>query len=232
MGKTALALNITQNVAFRFNGVTAFFSLEMSASQLEERIICSEGRINSHSYRTGRLEENEWQRVDEIRENTQNSRLFIDDTPSVDIPYMRSKLRRLVRDERQLDLVVIDYLQLMRGKGDNRENVVSQISRDLKTLSKEFRVPIIATAQLNRKAEDRRDHIPNLGDLRDSGGIEQDADAVVFIYRPDYYNTDISSHTGLANLIIAKQRNGPTGEIQLEFNSPTSSFRNIEPSAF
>lgn len=233
MGKTALALNISQNVAFRGAGVVAFFSLEMTSLQLEERIICSEGNFNSHSYRTGRLDEGEWEQVAQIQQTTNQSKLFIDETPAVSVSYMRAKLRRLLHEHRQLDLVVMDYLQLGTGRQSNsREQEVSGISRDLKSLAKEFDVPLLATAQLSRAPETRSGHLPTLSDLRESGGLEQDADAVGFLYREDYYQNDPSAYTNIAQLIVAKQRNGPTGTILLQFNAPSSTFRNLAPSDF
>lgn len=233
MGKTALALNIAQNVAFRGRGVVAFFSLEMSSQQLIERIICSEANLNSHSYRTGRLSDDQWARVAEVEAQTREGRLFIDDTPAVNTSYLRAKLRRLVHDQRQLDLVIVDYLQLMSSiHNQSREREVSTISRELKALSKEFDVPVIATAQLNRGPEDRASHIPTIRDLRESGGIEQDADVVAFIYREDYYIKEPAAHTHIADLFIAKQRNGPIGQIRLQFNAPNSTFRNLAQQDF
>lgn len=232
MGKTALALNIAQNVAIRGLGVVAFFSLEMGASQLADRIITSEANINSHSFRTGRLSPEQWTRVEEVRESLRECRLVIDDKPSVTVSYMRAKLRRLFHTYRQLDLVIVDYLQLMTGKGDSREREVAKLSRDLKGLAKEFDVPVIATAQLNRAVEDRSGHIPTMRDLRESGAIEQDADVVSFIYRPDYYVKDSREWTHTADVIIGKQRNGPTGTIQLQFDAPSATFRNLAPPQF
>jgi len=232
MGKTALALNIAQNAAYRLSATVAFFSLEMSKEQLIERIICSECGIDSHRYRTGMLNEEAWERINAFQQCIADSHLYIDDAPAITIPYMRAKLRRLFSQRRQLDLVLVDYLQLMTGQADSREREIAQISRDLKTIAKEFDVPILATAQLNRAPEQRSNHRPSLSDLRESGQIEQDADTVYGLYRDDYYNQEPSTYTNIGELIILKQRNGPTGAINLQYNAETSTFRNLAPMAF
>lgn len=227
MGKTALSLMIAQNVAFRGNGVVAFFSLEMGDLSLTDRIICSEANVNSHSYRTGRLDESEWERVRQVRDSISESRLFIDETPAIGITAMRAKLRRLEHSERQLDLVEIDYLQLMSATAQSREQEVSAVSRNLKVLAKEFDVPIIANCQFNRSPETRASHLPTLSDLRESGAIEQDADNVLGLYRADYYEQDPQNYTNIAQLLILKQRNGPTGTISLQYSPQNSTFRNL-----
>lgn len=232
MGKTALALNIAQHAAYRLRSTVAFFSLEMSKEQLIERIICSECSVDSHRYRTGMLNEETWQRIADFQHSLEDTHLYIDDAPAITIPYMRAKLRRLMSVRHQLDLVVIDYLQLMTAQAESREREIAKISRDLKSLSKEFDVPVLATAQLNRSPEQRANHRPSISDLRESGQIEQDADTVYGLYRDDYYNQDPSTYTNIGELLILKQRNGPTGAINLYYNAETSTFRNLAPMPF
>lgn len=228
MGKTALGLNIACNVAFRGQGVVVVFSLEMSEVQVTERVVCSELGLNSQRYRVGDLDDREREELTQLQGVISESRLFIDDTAAVGILHLRAKLRRLHQQHRQLDLVVVDYIQLMTGRTqESREREVAQISRDLKGLAKEFNVPVIAMSQLNRGAEQRANHIPNLADLRESGSIEQDADVVALIYRDDYYNPDLSSHSHIGQVIIAKNRNGPTGMVNLRFDAPTATFSTL-----
>ncbi|MFN3417986.1 MAG: replicative DNA helicase [Pyrinomonadaceae bacterium] len=225
MGKTALCLNIAQRAAIRENAVVAIFSLEMSKEQLAMRLLSSEGRIDARLLRIGSLSSKDWERLAEAIAVLSETRLFIDDTPGISVIEMRAKLRRLAAEQSRLDLVVVDYLQLMSGapgrRNENRQQEVSQISRDLKALAKEFNVPIIALSQLSRAPESRTPPRPVMSDLRESGSIEQDADVVAFIYRPDYYEKDPESipeeERNIAELIIAKQRNGPVGTVKLVF---------------
>ncbi|HSU87364.1 MAG TPA: replicative DNA helicase, partial [Terriglobia bacterium] len=226
MGKTALALNMAQYATKNAN-VVGIFSLEMSAEQLVSRLLCSEARVDAHRLRTGYLNREEWARLADALRRLCETKVFIDDTPGVGVLEMRAKSRRL-KAEHGLDLLVIDYLQLMAGRGriESRQQEVSQISRDLKTLAKELDVPVVALSQLSRAPEQRSEHKPQLSDLRESGAIEQDSDVVCFIYREELYNpTD--ENQGTAELIIGKQRNGPTGMVQLAFLKEFTRFENM-----
>jgi len=219
MGKTALALNIAANAAFKGVGV-AVFSLEMSMEQLVLRMLCSEAHVDHSRIRTGYLQEREFPALVMAAGRLGDTPVFIDDTPAVSVLEVRAKARRLVRDKtKQVGLIVIDYLQLMRGRGgsNNREQEISEISRSLKALAKELNVPVIAISQLNRRVEDRGDKRPMMSDLRESGAIEQDADVIMFIYRDEVYNPDSEENKGTAEIIIAKQRNGPVGTVKLTF---------------
>jgi replicative DNA helicase len=226
MGKTALALNIAQYAAK--NGSTVgIFSLEMSAEQLVSRLLCSEARVDAHRLRTGYLNREEWAKLADALRRLTETKVFIDDTAGLGVLEMRAKCRRL-KAEHGLDLLIIDYLQLMSGRGriESRQQEVSQISRDLKGLAKELDVPVIALSQLSRAPETRSEHKPQLSDLRESGAIEQDADVVCFIYREELYNpTD--ENRGTAELIVGKQRNGPTGVVQLAFLKEFTRFENM-----
>ena len=215
MGKTALVLNMAQHMAFKDNRAVAIFSLEMSKEQLVNRLFALESGVNSQSIRTGNLKEEEWGRLIEGAGVVGNSNLIIDDTPGISVAEMRSKCRKY-KLEHNIEMVIIDYLQLMSGKGrsDNRQQEISEISRSLKSLARELNVPVIALSQLSRAVETRTDKRPMLSDLRESGAIEQDADVVMFIYRDDYYNRD-SENQGIAEINIAKQRNGPIGKLEL-----------------
>ena len=215
MGKTALVLNMAQNMAFRDNRGVAVFSLEMSKEQLVNRLFSLESGVNSQSIRTGNLKDEEWNRLIEGAGTVGKSKLIIDDTPGISVAELRSKCRKY-KLENDIQMVIIDYLQLMSGKGrtDNRQQEISEISRSLKALAREINVPVIALSQLSRAVETRPDKRPMLSDLRESGAIEQDADVVMFIYRDDYYNHD-SEDQGIAEIIIAKQRNGPIGKVEL-----------------
>ena len=215
MGKTALVLNLADYICFRKQYSVAIFSLEMSKEQLMNRLFAMEGRINSQSLRNGDLTDNEWSQLVETVGMIGNSRMIIDDTPGISISELRSKCRKF-KLEFGLDLVMIDYLQLMSGSGksDSRQQEVSEISRALKALAREIDAPVIALSQLSRACETRPDHRPMLSDLRESGAIEQDADVVMFLYRDDYYNKD-SPDKNIAEVIIAKQRNGPIGTVNL-----------------
>ena len=229
MGKTALALNIAQNVAEK--GYTVgVFSLEMSKDQLVERLFCSMLEVNSWHLRTGKLEAKDFAKLGKVMDQLSNMKLFIDDSAGCNIIELRAKARRL-QAEHGMDLLIIDYLQLMSSSSSNsfgnRVQEISEISRSLKILARELNVPIIALSQLSRAVEMRTDKIPQLSDLRESGSIEQDADVVLFLYREDYYSGD-SSKEGLTDLIIAKHRTGPTGRIQLGFKKEQIRFVNLE----
>ena len=226
MGKTALALNVAQYAAKNAN-VVGIFSLEMSAEQLVSRLLCSEARVDAHRLRTGYLNREEWARLADALRRLCETKVFIDDSAAVSVMEMRAKCRRL-KAEHGLDLVIVDYLQLMAGRGriESRQQEVSQISRDLKGLAKELDVPVVALSQLSRAPEQRSEHKPQLSDLRESGAIEQDSDVVCFIYREELYNpTD--ENQGMAELIIGKQRNGPTGMVQLAFLKEFTRFENM-----
>jgi replicative DNA helicase len=227
MGKTALAINIAENVALKEGLPVAVFSMEMGASQLAIRIVGSIGRIDQTRLRTGKLLDEEWPRLSEAVERLRNVSLSIDETPGLTPSELRANARRLARSCGKLGLVVVDYLQLMSGSsgtdGDNRATELGEISRGLKMLAKELQCPVIALSQLNRGVEQRTDKRPMMSDLRESGAIEQDADVIMFIYRDDYYNKD-SKEPGVAEIIIAKQRNGPTGMVKLTFLKPITKF--------
>ncbi len=228
MGKTALCLTLAQNAALQSNAIVAVFSLEMSKEQLVTRMLSSEAHINAHRYRTGHLMSNEWERLAQAIGTLSDARLFIDDTPGISVLEMRAKCRRLAAEQKGLDLIVVDYLQLMSGgkRTESRQQEVSQISRELKGLAKELNVPVVALSQLSRAPEARNPPKPLMSDLRESGSIEQDADVVGFIYREDYYKPD-ETNQGLAELIIAKQRNGPTGTVKLAFLKEFTRFENF-----
>ncbi|NUS59407.1 MAG: replicative DNA helicase [Lysobacter sp.] len=228
MGKTTLALNMAEFAALKTKKAVAVFSMEMSASQLALRLISSVGRVNATRLRTGQLEDEDWSRVTGAIRQLREAKVFIDDTPALSPDILRAKSRRLKR-EHDLGLIVIDYLQLMQvpGNSENRATEISEISRSLKALAKELHVPVIALSQLNRSLETRTDKRPVMADLRESGAIEQDADVIVFIYRDDYYNKETSPDKGLAEVIIGKQRNGPTGSIKLKFFGEYTRFDNL-----
>ncbi|WP_298575374.1 replicative DNA helicase [uncultured Luteimonas sp.] len=228
MGKTTFALNIAEYAAIKTKKAVAVFSMEMSASQLALRLISSNGRINATRLRTGQLEDEDWSRVTSAIRMIKETKIFIDDTPGLSPDVLRAKSRRLKR-EHDLGLIVIDYLQLMAvpGNSENRATEISEISRSLKGLAKELNVPVIALSQLNRSLETRTDKRPVMADLRESGAIEQDADIIVFIYRDDYYNKENSPDKGLAEIIIGKQRSGPTGSVKLKFFGEYTRFDNL-----
>jgi replicative DNA helicase len=226
MGKTALALNMAQYAAKNAN-VVGIFSLEMSAEQLVSRLLCSEARVDAHRLRTGYLNREEWARLADALRRLCETKVFIDDSAAVSVMEMRAKCRRL-KVEHGLDMLIVDYLQLMAGRGriESRQQEVSQISRDLKGLAKELDIPVVALSQLSRAPEQRSEHKPQLSDLRESGAIEQDSDVVCFIYREELYNpTD--ENQGTAELIIGKQRNGPTGSVPLAFLKEFTRFENM-----
>lgn len=228
MGKTAFALNIAQYVAFHDNLCTVIFSLEMSKEQLVNRLFSLESRVDAQLLRTGNLADSDWEKLIEGAGVVGRSPLIIDDTPGISIMELRSKCRRY-KLEHDLKLVIIDYLQLMSGSGrmDSRQQEISDISRALKGLARELNVPVIALSQLNRTVEQRPDHRPMLSDLRESGAIEQDADVVMFLYRDDYYNKD-TPNKNIAEVIIAKQRNGPIGTVNLVWLPQYTKFVNME----
>ena len=231
MGKTALAINIAEHVALNEGLPVAVFSMEMGASQLAIRIVGSIGRIDQQRLRTGKLNQEEWPRLTEAIEKLRNVSLHIDETPSLTPMELRANARRLARTCGKLGLIVVDYLQLMSGNtssnsGDNRATEIGEISRGLKMLAKELQCPVIALSQLNRSVETRTDKRPMMSDLRESGAIEQDADVIMFIYRDDYYNKD-SKEPGVAEIIIGKHRNGPTGTVKLAFLKPLTRFESL-----
>ncbi|MGY1457651.1 MULTISPECIES: replicative DNA helicase [unclassified Luteimonas] len=228
MGKTTLALNMAEYAAMKTKKPVAVFSMEMSASQLALRLISSVGRVNATRLRTGQLEDEDWSRISSAIRLLKETKIFIDDTPALSPDVLRAKARRLKR-EHGLGMIVIDYLQLMAvpGNSENRATEISEISRSLKGLAKELNVPVVALSQLNRSLETRTDKRPVMADLRESGAIEQDADVIVFIYRDDYYNKENSPDKGLAEVIIGKQRNGPTGSVKLKFFGEYTRFDNL-----
>ena len=230
MGKTAFVLNIAQHVAFKQNLPVAIFSLEMSKEQLINRMFSLESSVDAQKLRTGQLNDQEWERLIESAGVIGKSKLMIDDTPGISIAELRSKCRRM-KQENGLSMIIIDYLQLMSGSGgrssDSRQQEISDISRSLKAVARELSVPVLALSQLSRAVEQRPDHRPMLSDLRESGAIEQDADVVMFIYRDDYYNHD-SPDKGISEIIIAKQRNGPIGTVQLAWLPEYTKFANLE----
>ena len=232
MGKTAFVLNLAENFAVKQNYTTAIFSLEMSKEQLVNRMLSMESRVDSQTLRTGNVSDNDWDQLVESSGIIGNSRLTTDDTPGISIGELRSKCRRY-KLEHDLKVVIIDYLQLMSGSGgknsDNRQQEISEISRSLKALARELNVPVIALSQLSRACESRQDHRPMLSDLRESGAIEQDADVVMFIYRDEYYNKDTEAKN-IAEIIIAKQRNGPIGTVELVWLPDYTKFGNKEHS--
>lgn len=228
MGKTAFALNIAEYVAFRSNQTVAIFSLEMSKEQLVNRLFSLESRVDAQKLRTGSLDDNDWEKLIESAAVIGKSKLIIDDTPGISVSELRSKCRKY-KLEHDLKMVIIDYLQLMSavGKNDSRQQEISEISRSLKAIARELQVPVLALSQLSRAPEQRPDHRPMLSDLRESGAIEQDADVVMFIYRDDYYNKD-TELKNISEIIIAKQRNGPIGTVNLVWLPEYTKFANME----
>ncbi|OEF99666.1 replicative DNA helicase [Vulcanibacillus modesticaldus] len=226
VGKTAFSLNVAQNVACRSKHPVAIFSLEMSARQLVQRMIAAEGNIDSHKLRTGMLEESDWNKLTMAMSTLSEAPIYIDDTPGITIYDIRARARRL-KAEKGLGLILIDYLQLIhgRGKSDNRQQEISEISRQLKGIARELDVPVIALSQLSRAVEQRQDKRPMLSDIRESGSIEQDADVVAFLYRDDYYNPETEKQN-IIEIIIAKQRNGPVGKVELVFLKNFNKFVN------
>ena len=239
MGKTAFALNLVTNAALKSTLPSVIFSLEMSSQQLAMRMLCSQARVNATDLRTGQVSDSDWSKLILCVGDLSESKIFVDDTPALSIMELRARARRISQDA-GLGLIVIDYLQLMRGSElasrRSREQEISEISRGLKALAKELSVPVVALSQLNRGVESRTDKRPLMSDLRESGAIEQDADVVMFLYRDEYYNPE-SEKKGIAEVIIGKQRNGPTGTVELRFQGKYTRFDNLarefeeEPSA-
>jgi replicative DNA helicase len=229
MGKTTLAINIAENAALGHGRKAAVFSMEMSVEQLVFRMVSSLGRVDQAHLRNGRFSDEDWPRINGAIQQMAEAPIFIDDTPALTPTEVRARARRLQR-ERGLDLIVVDYLQLMRtaGSAENRATEISEISRSLKALARELKLPIIALSQLNRSVEQRQDKKPVMSDLRESGAIEQDADLILFIYRDEVYNHD-SPRKGIADITVAKQRNGPTGEFPLTFLGRFTRFENYAP---
>src|SRR5947199_4109516 len=233
MGKTSFALTLAQNAAIHAQAVVGIFSLEMSKESLVMRMLSSEGHVDAHRFRSGFLSRDEWARLAGALGTLAETKIFIDDTPGITVLEMRAKARRLAAEQKKLDLIIVDYLQLMSGSSrrtESRQQEVSQISRELKGLAKELNVPLIALSQLSRAPETRTDHKPQLADLRESGALEQDADVVAFIYREEQYNkTD--ENRNIAELIVAKQRNGPTDTVYLAFLNPFARFADLDRDA-
>jgi replicative DNA helicase len=231
VGKTAFALNIAQNVGVRSKESVAIFSLEMSASQLVQRMICAEANVDAGRMRTGFLESDDWEKLTMAIGSLSEAEIYIDDSPSITVADIRAKCRRL-KKERGLGMILIDYLQLIHGRSgssDNRQQEVSEISRTLKAIARELEVPVIALSQLSRGVEQRQDKRPMMSDLRESGSIEQDADIVAFLYRDDYYNPE-TEKKNIIEIIIAKQRNGPTGTVELVFLKNFNKFVSVDHS--
>ena len=229
MGKTAFALNLATNAALRGNAPVAIFSLEMSKDQLVNRILCSEAMVDSNKVRTGKLDEDDWVKLAGAIGPLSEAEMYIDDTPGISITEIRAKCRKL-KLEKNIGLVVIDYLQLIQGsnrRNGSREQEIAEISRSLKILAKELNVPVIALSQLSRAVEQRPDHKPMMSDLRESGSIEQDADIVMFLYREDYYNPD-TERKNIAEVIIGKNRSGSTGSVDLGWLGSYTKFVNLE----
>jgi replicative DNA helicase len=235
MGKTALALNIAEHVAVQEGLPVAVFSMEMGASQLALRLVGSLARIDQQHLRTGRLRDDEWERLPAAATQLSQAPMFIDETAGLNPAELRARARRLARQYGgTLGLIVVDYLQLMSGTSDsadeNRATILGEISRGMKGLAKELQCPVLALSQLNRSVETRPDKRPMMSDLRESGAIEQDADVIMFIYRDDYYNKD-SKEPGVAEIVLAKQRNGPVGTVKMAFLKPLTRFDNLAQDA-
>ncbi|HZE72790.1 MAG TPA: replicative DNA helicase [Pyrinomonadaceae bacterium] len=236
MGKTSFALMLAENAAIQAGAVVGMFSLEMSKEALVMRLLCSQGNIDAQRFRNGFLSRAEWAQIAKSLGTLADTRIFLDDTPGISVLEMRAKARRLAAEQKRLDLIIVDYLQLMSGSAkrfESRQQEVSQISRELKGLAKELNVPLVALSQLSRAPESRSDHRPQLADLRESGALEQDADLVAFIYRAEQYKTPEERDSlpddqkNVAELIIAKQRNGPTGTVDLRFTPSSMRFDNL-----
>jgi replicative DNA helicase len=227
MGKTAFALNLAQNVAIHAGETVAIFNMEMPAIQMVQRMLSAEGNIDAQVFRTGNLDEEDWEKLTMAIGTLAEVPIFIDDTPGLTVFDIRAKLRRL-QAEHGLGLVVIDYLQLIRGRGgESRQQEISEISRSLKLLARELDVPVIALSQLSRAVEQRQDKRPMLSDLRESGSIEQDADIVAFLYRDDYYDEE-SERKNIMEVIIGKHRNGPVGKVELLFLKNYNKFLSLD----
>ncbi len=233
MGKTSFVMNIATNAAMEHNAPVAVFSLEMSKEQLVTRMLSSTARIDANRLRTGHIEEKDYSRLIQVSDVLMKAPVFVDDTPALSILSLRSKARRLKR-EKNIQVLIVDYLQLMRGEGDveNRVQEISQISRGLKAIAKELNIPVLALSQLSRKLEERPDKRPILSDLRESGAIEQDADLVLFVFREEVYKEGDPALQGIAEILIRKQRNGPTGTVKLTFTKQFTRFDNHAPSSY
>jgi replicative DNA helicase len=236
MGKTSFALMLAENAAIQAGAVVGIFSLEMSKEALVMRMLCSQANIDAQRFRNGFLSRPEWSQIAKSLGTLADAKIFLDDTPGITVLEMRAKARRLAAEQKRLDLIIVDYLQLMSGSAkrvESRQQEVSQISRELKGLAKELNVPLVALSQLSRAPESRSDHRPQLADLRESGALEQDADVVAFIYRAEQYKTPEERESlpedqkNIAELIIAKQRNGPTGTVDLRFTPSSMRFDNL-----
>jgi len=227
MGKSAFALGITEYAGIIEKSPTAIFSLEMSKEQLVQRMLCAHAKVDAHKVRTGYLSTSDWPRLTAAAGKLCEAPIFIDDTPAISVMELRAKARRL-KAHHDIQLIILDYMQLMRGTAytENRQQEISEISRSLKALARELHVPVLAISQLSRAVESRTDHRPQLSDLRESGAIEQDADVVVLILREEYYNPT-PDNQGTAEIIIAKQRNGPVGSMKLTFIKEYTRFENI-----
>jgi replicative DNA helicase len=233
MGKTSFAINIAEYVAMKTSKPIAVFSMEMPGEQIAMRLLSSMGRINQQKLRSGRLDDADWPRLTSAVSMLSEAPLYIDDTPALSPTELRARSRRLMREHKGLGLIVVDYLQLMQSPGtrENRATEISEISRSLKALAKELGVPMIALSQLNRSLEQRPNKRPVMSDLRESGAIEQDADLIVFVYRDEVYNED-SPDKGTAEIIVAKQRNGPIGTVRLTFRGQYTRFENYHPDVY
>jgi replicative DNA helicase len=229
VGKTSLTLNIAQHASIQYKIPVAIFSLEMSEQQLVTRLLCSEASVDSYRLRTGLLKDAEWPRIAQAMGALSEAQIYIDDSPNVSVMEMRTKARRL-KSANNLGLIIVDYLQLMQGRNqENRVQEVSDISRGLKSLARELQIPVIACSQLSREPEKRPDHRPQLSDLRESGTLEQDSDVVLFIYRDRFYNDNVAEdRRNIAEIIIAKHRNGPTGKLELLFIDEQTKFANLD----
>ena len=236
MGKTSFALMLAENAALKGGAVVAIFSLEMAKEALVMRMLCSQGNIDAQRFRTGFLTRPEWAQIAKSLGTLADTKIFLDDTPAINILEMRGKVRRLAAEQKRLDLIIVDYLQLMSSHSrrfESRQQEVSQISRELKHLAKEFNAPVVALSQLSRAPESRSDHRPQLSDLRESGALEQDADLVAFIFREEQYKTPEERESmpedrkNIAEIIVAKQRNGPTGSVDLRFTPSSMRFDNL-----
>ena len=229
VGKTSLTLNIAQHASIQYKIPVAIFSLEMSEQQLVTRLLCSEASVDSYRLRTGLLKDAEWPRIAQAMGALSEAQIYIDDSPNISVMEMRTKARRL-KSANNLGLIIVDYLQLMQGRNqENRVQEISDISRSLKGLARELQIPVIACSQLSREPEKRNDHRPQLADLRESGSIEQDSDVVLFIYRERFYNDNVAEDKrNIAEIIIAKHRNGPTGKLELMFIDEQTKFVNLD----
>ena len=235
IGKTAMALNLAQNIAVKSDKPVLLFSLEMSKEQLVDRMLASEAGVNSWNLRTGNLSDSDFEKIGHAMGSLSEAQMFIDDTPGITVSDLRTKARREAH-KRELGLIIVDYLQLMSGGAkfggtENRVQEISEVSRGLKSVARELNVPVVALSQLSRSVESRSPQIPQLSDLRESGSIEQDADVVMFLYRDDYYNPDTSEKPNIMDVFISKHRNGPTGKVELYFDRERQKIMNLDKRA-